>query len=92
MQFSEKLKNTVGKKLDKKLRLMIFTESARSLLYLPQICRIGIELSRNSPFILDGVVFGSDDFCANIGKIFLNINKFNILLIYSVNVLDNYKF
>lgn len=43
-------------------------ESAESLLSLPTICRRGVELSKDAPFDLDGIVFGSDDFCADIGK------------------------
>ncbi|ROT80989.1 putative citrate lyase subunit beta-like protein [Penaeus vannamei] len=66
--FSEKLSHALGsRRLQEKLRLIIFTESAQSLLDLPAICRRGVELSRDAPFSLDGVVFGSDDFCADIG-------------------------
>lgn len=66
--FTEKLKLIMkSRKTSEKLRLIIFTESAESLLSLPTICRRGAELSRDAPFDLDGIVFGSDDFCADIG-------------------------
>ncbi|XP_068250039.1 citramalyl-CoA lyase, mitochondrial-like [Palaemon carinicauda] len=66
--FAEKLKSVVKTSTSsEKLRLIIFTESATSLLDLPAICRRGVELSKDFPFELDGVVFGSDDFCADIG-------------------------
>ncbi|XP_045585391.1 citramalyl-CoA lyase, mitochondrial isoform X3 [Procambarus clarkii] len=66
--FTDKLKFVMkGHNSSEKLRLIIFTESAESLLSLPEICRRGVELSRDAPFDLDGIVFGSDDFCADIG-------------------------
>lgn len=68
-QFADKLKSTMGgHKTAEKMRLIIFTESAMSLLKLPAICQRGTELSQEAPFVLDGVVFGSDDFCADIGE------------------------
>ncbi|KAK8381658.1 hypothetical protein O3P69_018639 [Scylla paramamosain] len=65
--FADKLKTTLGTRAMEKLRLVIFTESAESLLCLPDICRRGVELSHDFPFLLDAIVFGSDDFCADIG-------------------------
>ena len=50
-----------------KLNLVIFVESAVGLLNLQDTCQRGIQLSETGPFHLDGVVFGSDDFCADIG-------------------------
>lgn len=38
------------------------------LLRLANICEEGQRLSQTAPFTLEGVVFGSDDFCADIGK------------------------
>ncbi|KAG7175824.1 Citramalyl-CoA lyase-like [Homarus americanus] len=65
--FADKLKLALKDHKDAaKLRLIIFTESAESLLSLPEICRRGVELSRDAPFELDGIVFGSDDYCADI--------------------------
>lgn len=66
--FADKLKMILATRtLEEKLRLVIFAESAESLLQLPEICRRGAELSQDSPFLLDAIVFGSDDFCADIG-------------------------
>ncbi|CAL4066277.1 unnamed protein product, partial [Meganyctiphanes norvegica] len=66
--FSDNLKNILkDRNLKEKIRLIIFTESAQSLLGLSDICKRAIELSQNSPFTLDGIVFGSDDYCADIG-------------------------
>jgi len=42
-------------------------ESAKGLLDLRDICNHAIELSEFNLFFLEGIVFGSDDFCANIG-------------------------
>lgn len=50
-----------------KLNLIFFIESAKSLLNMRDICRTAIELSKDSLFRFEGVVFGSDDFCADIG-------------------------
>ncbi|XP_022103542.1 citrate lyase subunit beta-like protein, mitochondrial [Acanthaster planci] len=50
------------------IKLVIFVESAIGLLRLANICEEGQRLSRTTPFFtLEGVVFGSDDFCADIG-------------------------
>ena len=56
--------------LERKLGLIIFVESAIGLLNLKDVCQKGTELSlRSRTFQLEGVVFGSDDFCADIGKV-----------------------
>lgn len=56
------------KQLQQKVSLVLFVESAIGLLNLPEICSKGMELSlRSSTFHVDGLVFGSDDFCADIG-------------------------
>lgn len=48
--------------------LVIYVESARSLLNLQSICERAFELSElGAPFHFDGIVFGSDDFYASIG-------------------------
>ncbi|CAJ0582006.1 unnamed protein product, partial [Mesorhabditis spiculigera] len=53
---------------DTPVRLVIWIESTRALLDMPRIVSSMINLQRNSGFFkLDGVVFGSDDFCADIG-------------------------
>ncbi|GFT37701.1 citramalyl-CoA lyase, mitochondrial [Nephila pilipes] len=51
----------------KKLNLVFFVESAKSLLDLRQICEKAIDLSKTGAFRFEGLVFGSDDFCADIG-------------------------
>ncbi|XP_077977563.1 citramalyl-CoA lyase, mitochondrial-like [Glandiceps talaboti] len=65
---SEKLALALsGRELSQQIKLVIFIESAIALLHLKDILEKGVELSKNGPFVLDGVVFGSDDFCADIG-------------------------
>ena len=55
--------------IETKIGLIIFVESAIGLLNLRDVCQIGMETSlRSSTFQLEGVVFGSDDFCADIGN------------------------
>ncbi|GIX85457.1 citramalyl-CoA lyase, mitochondrial [Caerostris extrusa] len=51
----------------KKINLVFFMESAKSLLDLQQICEKAVDLSKKGPFQFEGLVFGSDDFCADIG-------------------------
>ncbi|KAL7646295.1 UNVERIFIED_CONTAM: hypothetical protein RMT77_003204 [Armadillidium vulgare] len=66
--FSDKLKKIFGSRnISEKVRLIIYVESAKSLLNLQSICEYTKTESKSSHFILDGVVFGSDDFCADIG-------------------------
>lgn len=49
-------------------RLVIWIESARGLLDMPRILASALNLHKNSGFFkLDAVVFGSDDYCADIG-------------------------
>lgn len=49
------------------MNLVIYAESAKSLLFLKDIIQRAIELSEYHLFQLEGVVFGSDDYCASIG-------------------------
>lgn len=54
--------------LPHKISLVLFMESAQGLINLPGICEKGTELSlRSNIYSVDGLVFGSDDFCADIG-------------------------
>lgn len=46
----------------------MYAESARAIMDLPEICKTAVELSKKHRLIPVGLVFGSDDFCANIGK------------------------
>ncbi|KAJ1348693.1 hypothetical protein KIN20_004048 [Parelaphostrongylus tenuis] len=53
---------------DTSTRLVIWIESARALLDMPRILSSTLNLQKNSGFFkLDAVVFGSDDYCADIG-------------------------
>ncbi|XP_046668731.1 citramalyl-CoA lyase, mitochondrial-like [Homalodisca vitripennis] len=62
-----------AEKLDKYLvhnvtvKLVIFAESARAIMDLPEICKAAMELSQNHKLVPVGLVFGSDDLCASIG-------------------------
>ena len=51
----------------KKVGLIIFVESSRSLLQLESICITAKKLEDKSPLVLEAIVFGSDDFVADIG-------------------------
>jgi len=70
---------------NEKINLIIFVESAKSLLYMKELCQHGQLLeAQGAPFILDGAVFGSDDFCADIGQVAIykkneNMNTFSNL-------------
>lgn len=65
--------HTIYQALDKKscskdpVNVIIYVESARGLLDLRRVCKTAVELSDDSRFPFQGVVFGSDDFCADIG-------------------------
>lgn len=67
--FAEKVVSCLeNKKQRKKFNLIIFIESAIGMLSLPDICRRAVEISEmGAPFVLEGIVFGSDDYLANIG-------------------------
>ena len=57
-----------GDATEAKLKLIIFIESATGLLRFQDICqKANCLTNEGAPFVLDGVVFGSDDFCADIG-------------------------
>lgn len=47
--------------------LVMFIESARALLRLPEICAMAEQLKMMSNLVPEAVVFGSDDFVADIG-------------------------
>lgn len=74
----------LGKKKINDINLITYVESAKGLLDLRDICNHAIELSEFSLFWLDGIVFGSDDFCANIGNPNLNLkHNLNPNFLYS---------
>jgi citrate lyase subunit beta-like protein len=69
-QFAEKLVKAMGKrKTNKDLHLLTYVESAKGLLNLRDVIQHAIELSEFHLFSLEGIVFGSDDFCASIGML-----------------------
>lgn len=52
------------------MKLIVFIESARALLHMEELCAHAFQLQKqNAPFSLEAAVFGSDDFCADIGTI-----------------------
>jgi len=66
------------RKLKNKISLVLFVESALGLLNLRDVCTKGTELSlRSLTFNIDGLVFGSDDYCADIGEFSYSIFKFS---------------
>ena len=69
-QFSEHLSAVMSDRtLEKPFNLIIYVESAIGLLNLPDVCRRAAVLQqRGGIFSLAGVVFGSDDFVADIGR------------------------
>ncbi len=52
---------------DRTVGLIIFIESARSLLQLPDICSTAVSLSESSNLRAEALVFGSDDYVADVG-------------------------
>jgi len=70
LQFAEQVVSCLQeRKLKRKFNLIIFIESAVGMLTLPNICRRANEISEmGAPFVLEGIVFGSDDYLADIGN------------------------
>lgn len=58
-------------KKNQKVNLIIYIESAKAMINLKQICENAFDLSKSSKFVPTSLVFGSDDFCANIGTILI---------------------
>lgn len=50
-----------------KVNLIIFIESAKSLINIKEICQTAVDLSKTSKFKPTSMVFGGDDFYASIG-------------------------
>ncbi|XP_054257497.1 citramalyl-CoA lyase, mitochondrial-like [Macrosteles quadrilineatus] len=63
--FAEQLGQHLRK--DSRVKLVMYAESARAILDLPDICRAAVQLSRSHMFVPVGLVFGSDDLCASLG-------------------------
>nr|CAD7571030.1 unnamed protein product [Timema californicum] len=51
-----------------KMNLIMYVESARAVLNLPDICRRAEQLSSTAPLKPAALVFGSDDLCASLGS------------------------
>ncbi|GMR59833.1 hypothetical protein PMAYCL1PPCAC_30028, partial [Pristionchus mayeri] len=59
---------TPSRVTDTKTRMVMWIESARALLDMPRIVSTALNLHKSTGFFkLDAVVFGSDDYCADIG-------------------------
>ncbi|KAA8587925.1 hypothetical protein FQN60_001119 [Etheostoma spectabile] len=59
--------NLKGRALTEPIRLVTFVETAVGLLNFKEVCEEIRRLAPNAGLHHDGVVFGSDDFCASIG-------------------------
>ncbi|KAH1016123.1 hypothetical protein HUJ04_007394 [Dendroctonus ponderosae] len=64
--FSDELGKYIG--TNQILNLIIYIESAKAFINLVDICKTTESLSKTGNFRPVCLVFGSDDFCANIGK------------------------
>lgn len=63
---AQKLNSLLEKKHN--MKLIVFVESARSLLDMQELCQHCITLQdQGAPMTLEAAIFGSDDFCADIG-------------------------
>ncbi|XP_043207320.1 citramalyl-CoA lyase, mitochondrial-like [Amphibalanus amphitrite] len=65
--FVDRLRKHMPADMKTPMNLILFTESALGMLNLRAICERTLELTSDLPLSLDGLVFGSDDFCADIG-------------------------
>ncbi|XP_055492635.1 citramalyl-CoA lyase, mitochondrial [Leucoraja erinacea] len=61
------VKYSKGRAAKEQMNLITFVETAMGLLNLKDVCEEAQRLGTSAGFQLDGVVFGSDDFCASIG-------------------------
>ncbi|XP_051882690.1 citramalyl-CoA lyase, mitochondrial isoform X2 [Pristis pectinata] len=60
-------KYSKGRTVKEPMNLITFVETAIGLLNFKDVCEEAQRLGASAGFQLDGVVFGSDDFCASIG-------------------------
>ncbi|XP_072884786.1 citramalyl-CoA lyase, mitochondrial isoform X1 [Hemitrygon akajei] len=60
-------KYSKGQPVKEPMNLITFVETAVGLLNFKDVCQEAQRLGASAGFLLDGVVFGSDDFCASIG-------------------------
>ncbi|XP_064413716.1 citramalyl-CoA lyase, mitochondrial isoform X4 [Latimeria chalumnae] len=68
-----------GRKLTEPINLITFVETAVGLLNLKAVCEETLYQGEQVGFRLDGVVFGSDDFCASIGKQVIHPNQIQVV-------------
>ncbi|XP_046445883.1 citramalyl-CoA lyase, mitochondrial-like [Daphnia pulex] len=63
---AQELESLLGK--EHNIKLIVFVESARSLLDMKELIQHSFTLmNQGAPFTLEAAIFGSDDFCADIG-------------------------
>jgi len=65
--FAAELNSVIASNAAQKIGLILFIETAEGLLNIKDICRRAQELSDDSFFVPEAIVFGSDDFAADIG-------------------------
>lgn len=76
LKFTETTSRILKKQKSKaKLNLILFIESAQGMLALPEICKTAWQLSIKSHFTPDALVFGSDDYIADIGNYKNSLSK-----------------
>lgn len=64
---AQELESLLGK--NHNIKLIVFVESARALLDMKELIQHCFTLmDQGAPFNLEAAVFGSDDFCADIGN------------------------
>lgn len=67
------------------LNIVLYIESAIGLIYLKDILQHASELSEISRGVIDAVVFGSDDFTANIGQYIYAVQLYQLLFLFFNN-------
>ncbi|XP_069680328.1 citramalyl-CoA lyase, mitochondrial-like isoform X2 [Periplaneta americana] len=68
--FSDKIKELLSTRdIKAKMNLIIYIESAKAVMDLPELCTTAKDLSMRSPFEPVALVLGSDDLCASLGAV-----------------------
>jgi len=65
--FAAELNSVLSGHPEQKIGLIMFIETAEGLLNIKEICKYAHEISDDSFFVPEAIVFGSDDFAADIG-------------------------
>ncbi|KAK6187525.1 hypothetical protein SNE40_005529 [Patella caerulea] len=67
--FTDIMKREINRRKETNYRpyLITFIESGQAVMNMVDIIKTGLRFSEEGVYLLDGVVFGSDDFCADIG-------------------------